>query len=495
MRAVFTLASIALVLSSYAQGFVYPLGRYDLAPNWTATDINGNTHTLYDYLDQGYSVVLDLSTTWCPPCAELTASRALDSLQTLYGPGSPDPKVMVFFVESDPTTDMADLDGSSIGTPDGNTIMDWITGHTVVIIDDASIAQLYNVNGYPTVYTICPSRMIMGNYWPGGHMDYYLGLVNECGHHIADSPQDATLLGGQNFPDYCAGPSVELGTTLYNVGTQPITTATIEAYAEYVGQVVSTTTWTGSIGTYESVEVSLPLWDAPPDGQWIRYRLTTPDDDAANDSTDSEYMLVSSGISSSSQVTLEVLTDSTAQAVNWYIARHTDIGNVVLVEQVMTGELVEDSLYTYTWSMLDGGCYHLQMIMDEDVLLGPGYFRLMNNGVPFIEAQDCSFQQGWGSVYYSAYFSIDAQTGVDERPAPINAHVILPGDGTARLILPEGMLAERVSIFDGAGRAVYAQRMTSPGATIQVDHLSAGLYTFLIETAEGRLSVKAALPY
>ncbi len=493
MRALHAIVLLTSVLVGHAQGFEYPLGRYDLVPDWTATDINGNSHTLYDYLNDGYSVVLDFSTTWCPPCAELTASKVLDSLQTLYGPGSADPKVVVFFIESDPTTDMADLDGSSIGTPDGNTIMDWVTGHTVNIIDDASIAQLYNVNGYPTVYTICPSRMIIGNIFPGGHMDYYLGLVNGCGHHIADTPHDATLLGGQDFPQYCAGPSVELSTTLYNVGTQPITTATIEAYGDFVGQVVSTITWTGSLGTYERAVVNLPTWDALPDGQMVHYRITTPDDDAANDSTDAQYLLVSSGIASSVVITLEIQTDSTAEAVNGYISSYGELGTVTVVEQIFVGDLQDNTLYSFSPTMTNGTCYHLQLIMDEDVLAGPAYFKLLQNGEPFIGAEDCSFQQGWGSVYYSAYFSIEAQTVVEERASPIVAQVILPGDGTARLVMPEGAIAERVSIFDGAGRIVQAQRLFAQRTVIDVDRLSAGLYTFVIEAADQRFVVKAAL--
>ncbi|MFZ1685789.1 MAG: hypothetical protein WAU70_00090, partial [Flavobacteriales bacterium] len=96
---------------------------WDICPNWTATDINGVTHTLYDYLDDGYTVILDLSATWCPPCWDIHNDLVLDSLYDMYGPGTVDHNIMVFLFEVDPTTNLADLDGT--GT---NTLGDWVTG-------------------------------------------------------------------------------------------------------------------------------------------------------------------------------------------------------------------------------------------------------------------------------------------------------------------------------------------------------------------------------
>jgi peroxiredoxin len=39
-----------------------------IAPDFTATDINGQSHNLYSLLNQGYTVYLDVSATWCGPC-------------------------------------------------------------------------------------------------------------------------------------------------------------------------------------------------------------------------------------------------------------------------------------------------------------------------------------------------------------------------------------------------------------------------------------------
>jgi len=58
------LLSLAVLtgISAYAQT---PVGS--VVNNFTLTDINGNSHSLFNYLDQGKFVVIDVSATWCGP--------------------------------------------------------------------------------------------------------------------------------------------------------------------------------------------------------------------------------------------------------------------------------------------------------------------------------------------------------------------------------------------------------------------------------------------
>jgi PKD repeat protein len=121
------------------------------APNFTSTDINGNTYTLYDYLDAGKPVILDISATWCAPCWNYHESHELRDLYDQYGPDGTN-ELMVFYVEGDPTTTLANLQGT------GNTQGDWVTGTTYPILDDASIADSYTIGWFPTIYMICPDK-------------------------------------------------------------------------------------------------------------------------------------------------------------------------------------------------------------------------------------------------------------------------------------------------------------------------------------------------
>ena len=59
MKKIFTIFALITLFSfsnSYAQ-----LANGSVAPDFTLTDLNGTTHNLYDYIDDGYTVFLDFS--------------------------------------------------------------------------------------------------------------------------------------------------------------------------------------------------------------------------------------------------------------------------------------------------------------------------------------------------------------------------------------------------------------------------------------------------
>ncbi len=55
--------------------------------------IKGDSVSLYSYLDQGYSVIVDISATWCGPCWSFKQTNILENLYKHYGPtGTVTPK-------------------------------------------------------------------------------------------------------------------------------------------------------------------------------------------------------------------------------------------------------------------------------------------------------------------------------------------------------------------------------------------------------------------
>ena len=64
-----------LSFSGYSQTGM--LNGTGYAPNFTVTDINGTSHTLYDYLDSGYVTVLELLSVTCGPQVTLSNSRTV----------------------------------------------------------------------------------------------------------------------------------------------------------------------------------------------------------------------------------------------------------------------------------------------------------------------------------------------------------------------------------------------------------------------------------
>ena len=70
----------ALALCSV--GATAQIADNSICPDWTGTDINGNTYNLYSILDSGYTVFIDVSATWCGPCWAYHNSGALETLYT-----------------------------------------------------------------------------------------------------------------------------------------------------------------------------------------------------------------------------------------------------------------------------------------------------------------------------------------------------------------------------------------------------------------------------
>lgn len=253
-----------------------------IAPNWTFNDMNGQSHTLYNYLDSGYAVIMDISATWCSPCWSYHQSGALENLYNQYGPPGTK-EVMVLWVEGDGATSDGCMTNSGCVDPNNNNQTQgcWTCGTPFPMFNPpSSQANTFNNNyaiGYfPTVYRICPNRILKEITQPTAAEAY--AECQTC-PPPANQSNDPAMLMYKGTTVSCG--SVSIKVLIQNNGLTPLTACTITATIG--GNQVAQINWTGSLATYatQTVTVGTATINSTSD---ITITITSADDNAVNNS-------------------------------------------------------------------------------------------------------------------------------------------------------------------------------------------------------------------
>ena len=298
---------LALVCSSLFSSNSYAqLPDGSLAPNFTVTDINGTQHNLYSYLGQGYTVVIDVSATWCGPCWGYHQSGALEDLYVDHGPaGYPGVSanttddVMVLWVEGDPSTTQADLQGTG-----ANTQGNWLANTAFPIIDNASLANLYETPYYPIVYTVCPNGIIResGQLSAAAH---YNGL-STCETPTAGKNVSIMNYTGETIS--CGQPAA-MSVNIQNMSTENLTACTINVLDG--GTNVLSYNWSGNLGTYNIEDVFIGTVTPTASTNYVVELLV--ENNASNNYTTTAEIIRAE--ETEETITVELLTDTYADEI------------------------------------------------------------------------------------------------------------------------------------------------------------------------------------
>ncbi len=345
----FSLLTLLAMLKLNAQSL--PVGS--IAPDFTLTDVNNVSHNLYNYTDSGYTVIIDISATWCGPCWSVHNSHVFDSLTAHYGAnGTLDPgKIKVIFVEADTTTNSADLNGTG-----SNTLGDWVNGALYPIIDlnTNAFAGLYPHAGYPTFYVVCPNRSIA--FTAPGYTaamlaePFWVSYMNNC--PVKVNGINASLLNATTKKYVCPGTAEPLEVNLQNLGTTPITSATIEALDG--STVIASTNWTGSLNSYDMATVNVGNHTFSALNTNVTYKVIANGDvQSTDDQIDKTAIALKSNYYT---VTLQVKTDRFPGEVKWTIKNSS---NTVVKTK------------TYVGNGTNGGGPDASKVFDEILILDP----------------------------------------------------------------------------------------------------------------------------
>jgi hypothetical protein len=484
-------ASAQLAAGSFAPNFT--VNAYQ---PWLSTGgENGNgTYTLYDYLDAGYTVILDVSATWCGPCWNYHLGGALDDVYINHGPaGYPGVSanttddVMVIWIEGDGTTaDATMLDGNG-------SIGNWIEPNATLgqvpfpMANPASatatqINNDYDIGFFPTIYRICPNRIVDEVGQLSASALY--SSIGDC-PPPASQPNDGALLSYLGETKTCS--ALDLVVRLQNNGTAPLTACTITATQG--GNTIATYNWAGNLATYAVQDVTIGQYTPTAASQSISISITSTDGNAANNVVSSTVGLANNG--TSNNATIKVSLDRYGSETSWKILKSN--GTVAYqsptyADAAANGTYPQPDINTF----LADDCYKLE-VLDAygdgfDSGYGNGLVEVWINGA--LLAGVSNFPSGSEAM---DAFSLDAVAGVNEMLNSTLRVFPNPANDVVHVAFDANNADYSINISDLQGRNiqqnVYSALSGAQDITLNVSDLSAGTYVVQI-TSNGVTSTK-----
>jgi len=367
--------------------------------------MDGQTHDVYSYLEDGKTVLLDFFTTWCIPCQD--GAPHMEELWNTYGP------------EGDNSLIVLSIEVAEIANTDLNTVInEWPINNPVVNLNEIPEAFEPFVMGYPTYVVVCNDQSTntsVGFGYPYSVVNWH-SMVNTCNKDGIIN--DALLL--EPIITRCDN-SMNVIVDIGNAGNVPMFDFTIDTYVD--SNLVDTYTWNGGTimpvnnpDNFLNTSIEFNIDEA--DGDAVEFVISTENDmNSLNDSYQRSFD--EDILSVESEITITINTDDYPSETSWSLAN--TMGTVVAEgggsEESVTLNLQDHACYTFTIedSFGDGICCSygdgsFTIENQETVLIEGGQFEFIDR-YSFYTMTDFAIDElnGNAQLLYSEYYNIKGQ--------------------------------------------------------------------------------------
>ena len=214
-----------------------------VAPNFSLEDIEGNTHELYNYLDDGKIVILDFYAVWCGPCQDNAAG--VEAVYEKFGPDGTN-EIVILGLEGDEMSTDQQVSEYAVEYNCNNP----------QINETEDVMDLFSIEYYPTYLVVCPDRSFKEYEGLPDVIETELTLGVELCAPFLELDLDARLFKYNSGTTVCSEETTP-NITLMNMGSEQLTSVDIDVFLNDVFH--STFEWTGALNLFEFEFISLPL--------------------------------------------------------------------------------------------------------------------------------------------------------------------------------------------------------------------------------------------
>ncbi len=282
--------------------------------DFTLNDVQGNSHSLYETLDEGKTVVLYCFATWDSYAWEFYQQQTLETFDANYGANGTQ-QCSVWRIECEPTNGSAQLMGpdSITGNSATDTFGNWLELSDLPVIDTAWIATQLGINFLPRLVIICPDRVV--RYSDATSLYEMEQAVFETSCQAISIGYDPAIFSPV-VERVCGSNVVDLQVVLKNLGTDTLQNVTIQISGATAD---ASFPWSGELASYQSDTLTfsgLTLINDNPIGIAIA---------DANDNTLNDSLEARSEVGYSQNIIkLELALDAYPDEVSWEIRNDQD---------------------------------------------------------------------------------------------------------------------------------------------------------------------------